>query len=547
MNNKFLLINNYYNYEYNRLIMFSGSSSGNQLGSIKFQTIKTNNQFNLRYTQKHRQNSIKNSYPNKDEEYSNKDDNRITNLDNLNEDNQNMETEYKLKFETENEEKEIVSNIRRGSSQTIYSIGPNNLRLFESNFENKEKDKNINFRKAKETEFLYYQYLYNSFFQCVFCISSVICAILQYEWEYSAYYDFNKKDNLTSESVIYIANCFCFITSIFLWIVFIYEHFITCRILFLRKNLPERIFRKKREQIISLIYKLLVNLLHPCPFFIGIKLEIYNEKYNIYELHSLNSIMTVFCLLRLWCIFKFYLTYSDYFSPRSQRICQMNNFDTSLHYSMKANMTKAPQNAYLILFLIILGYCSYCLRIFERVLDEVSGKNFSSFWNTIWCLIITMTTVGYGDFFPSTFLGRIIGIMACICGVFLISMLIVAISNLLDLTPIEENVFKIIQRIKLTKQKDDIAAKFVTRYIKLLRKLKRNNQKVTKAMSDDLLLGIHYLKEKIKEIDDTFPHYGENDIIIDQLTRLDVSVEEIKEMYDGMQDQVNKIKEMLNG
>jgi Leucine-rich repeat (LRR) protein len=34
-----------------------------------------------------------------------------------------------------------------------------------------------------------------------------------------------------------------------------------------------------------------------------------------------------------------------------------------------------------------------------------------------------MTTVGYGDFFPSTIFGRLIIIFACISGVFLISML----------------------------------------------------------------------------------------------------------------------------
>ena len=53
------------------------------------------------------------------------------------------------------------------------------------------------------------------------------------------------------------------------------------RILFLRNSLPERIWQKKREQILSLILKLLINLLHPNPFFIGIDVEIYNEKYNL--------------------------------------------------------------------------------------------------------------------------------------------------------------------------------------------------------------------------------------------------------------------------
>jgi hypothetical protein len=524
-------------------MIFGGSSSkGGNIGTMNFLKQLTNNHNKVSKTQLP-ENLIKN-FQLTNKEIDSSDEIYSSSLGNSRDVKPNLETECKLKLVKD--ENELNSDYVK--SDRKYSIGPYNSSLLGSKFENKKKeDENFsNFFKTKEIEFLYYQYLFNSFFQCFFCLTSVICAVLQYEWEYSAYYDLNTKDNKTAESIIYIANCICFITSIFLWIVFVYEHFITCKILYLRKNLPERIWRRKYEQITSLIFKLAINFLHPCPFFIGIKLQIYNEKFNIFEVHSLNSLMTVFCLLRLWCIFKFYLTYSDYYSPRSQRICQMNNFDTSLHYSMKANMTKAPQNAYLILFLIILGYCSYCLRIFERVLDEVSGKNFSSYWNTIWCLIITMTTVGYGDFFPSSLLGRLIGIMACTCGIFLISMLIVTISNLLELTPIEENVFKIIQRIKLTKEKDDIAAKFVTKYIKILRGLKKKKQTATKSMSDELLLGIHYLKEKLKEIDDTFPHYGENDILSDQLTRLDGSVEEIKEDYNNLQEQLNQIKEMLN-
>jgi len=403
-----------------------------------------------------------------------------------------------------------------------------------------------NFFKTKEIEFLYYQNLINSFFQCFFSLTTIICAVIQYEWEYSSRsIEFDEVNYKSTETIIKISNWFCFVTSILLWVTYIYEHFINCRIYYLRKNLPERILRKKPDLIMYLIIRLLINLFHPTPFFIGIDIEIFNDKYNFSAVHSINSIMTVLCLLRLWCIFKFYLVYSDYYSPRSQRICQMNNFETSLIFSMKANMSAAPQNAYLILFVIILTICSYSLRIFERVLDEETENNFSSFWNTIWCLIITMTTVGYGDYFPSSFLGRIVGIFACTCGIFLISMLIVTISNILELTTIEENVFKIIRRIKLNQQKDEIASKFVTKYLKNMVNSKKHKKVVSESINDDMLLGIYNLKEKMREIDDTFPHYGENDILKDQLTRMELSVDETKAFYNCIEDQIMEIKETL--
>lgn len=46
----------------------------------------------------------------------------------------------------------------------------------------------------------------------------------------------------------------------------------------------------------------------------------------------------------------------------------------------------------------------------------------------MWCVIITMTTVGYGDFVAKTYLGRIISIMACIWGNFLISLMVISLT-----------------------------------------------------------------------------------------------------------------------
>ncbi len=46
----------------------------------------------------------------------------------------------------------------------------------------------------------------------------------------------------------------------------------------------------------------------------------------------------------------------------------------------------------------------------------------------MWCVIITMTTVGFGDFVPKTQLGRVIAILACIWGNFLISLMVISLT-----------------------------------------------------------------------------------------------------------------------
>ena len=50
--------------------------------------------------------------------------------------------------------------------------------------------------------------------------------------------------------------------------------------------------------------------------------------------------------------------------------------------------------------------------------------------NSIWNVIITMTTVGYGDIYPKTTMGRLVGVIVAMWGLFLVSMFTVTLSNL---------------------------------------------------------------------------------------------------------------------
>ena len=56
------------------------------------------------------------------------------------------------------------------------------------------------------------------------------------------------------------------------------------------------------------------------------------------------------------------------------------------------------------------------LRIFERPLSEVSGHNFNYFYTAIWNVVVTMTTVGYGDVYPITMGGRIFTFLILLIG-----------------------------------------------------------------------------------------------------------------------------------
>lgn len=58
-----------------------------------------------------------------------------------------------------------------------------------------------------------------------------------------------------------------------------------------------------------------------------------------------------------------------------------------------------------------------------------NASEFDSVWDGVWWAIVTATTVGYGDLYPSTVEGRIIGIFVMLLGVGFLSVLTATIAS----------------------------------------------------------------------------------------------------------------------
>jgi hypothetical protein len=216
-------------------------------------------------------------------------------------------------------------------------------------------------------------------------------------------------------------------------------------------------------------------------------------------------------------------------------------------FPFKAKMESSPLIINIFLFLLALIVFSYNLRIFERYFDTVNDYNLSNYLNNLWCVFITMTTVGYGDISPSSFFGRINIIISCMFGVFLVGLMVVSVTSYLNIEGIDSNIYQILLKSEKMEERNKSAYKAIVQYLKSIREINQKKHNVdnelflTKVIPDQKKMINHYLKNfKIADGDflKTIPSLNEYDNIGEHLRFLE-------ENLTKNQDKIVEIVELI--
>ena len=91
-----------------------------------------------------------------------------------------------------------------------------------------------------------------------------------------------------------------------------------------------------------------------------------------------------------------------------------------------------------------------------------------------------MTTVGYGDFYPSSRMGQGVVVIAILCGNLLTSLIIVALTNASEFTTDENRAFLILKRIQIRKTLKSTAQKIIKLNYQM--KMMRNDDNFTDVL-----------------------------------------------------------------
>ena len=315
-----------------------------------------------------------------------------------------------------------------------------------------------------ESHELFLKYQFEEFGGCVFLIGSIVTVILYYhlisnhkeqETLYRGTYDY-----IHILNIVTILNLFSLISTVLRYIIKI--EYLKCN-----KLISSKANILNSGELLSFIIEILLILLSPNIYYNGIIINA-SVGFNRYQIDfELNYFFFIFLFLRIYRIVLLFLSWSDYFDFRAGRIAGMIGMKISTLFAIKSLIYKYPKFVMVTNMVVTICIFSFFLFIFEgpaytklKKENIASTNDFRSYGNCVWFLIVTITTIGFGDYYPVTNIGRIITVFVALLGNINISILIYTTQVGFTLSPSEQKVYNFTTRMESKAEIDKVSAAY---------------------------------------------------------------------------------------
>lgn len=181
-----------------------------------------------------------------------------------------------------------------------------------------------------------------------------------------------------------------------------------------------------------------------------------------------DGLCCIFSLARFYNVLKIPEQYLIWTNEKSTKICKKHHFKPDTTFMIKAQLKRSPyQTIFLSLFIaaILFGIAMHTIELTYTPGpdDGNTSTPFESWISTIFFIFVTMTTVGYGDIYPKTHIGRFVVLGIGIIGTMLVSIMVVALTNSSSLTNGEKRVFNRVDLFGLKREVKNKGAELLYR------------------------------------------------------------------------------------
>ena len=280
-----------------------------------------------------------------------------------------------------------------------------------------------------------------------------------------------------------------------------------------------------------------------CPPEVDIELSFKQLRGNLHL--SLDAILTTLMLLRVYIVFRIVRVYSRWANDHADECCQTFGCSSNTLFVLKSLFKERPFLTLGVSMCLSITIFGMATRTFERPYNDDNGRkmDFDYVWNAMWMIVITMTTVGYGDFYPQTHMGRFVVVIACFCGVFLVSMMVVTLTESSEFSKSERRAYEILSRLKAKDESKHFAERAVKEAM-LYYRMKRQGVKKEKIQLKFMQM-INVLKRFREKQEEWQTYEAPTEEMLRQLTeKIDVDLEELKSLIASLIEIEQRLKKV---
>eukprot|EP01028_Stygiella_incarcerata_P010060 TRINITY_DN50602_c0_g1_i1.p1 TRINITY_DN50602_c0_g1~~TRINITY_DN50602_c0_g1_i1.p1 ORF type:complete len:545 (-),score=126.96 TRINITY_DN50602_c0_g1_i1:106-1740(-) len=264
-----------------------------------------------------------------------------------------------------------------------------------------------------------------------------------------------RMDDFSEREELILKSCLSFSTLLLL-IFIVWYHKIRLRIEKMRTLVPPNASLYESGRLPVLIFELLINLVHTPPLV-------------PFPSERVESAIGFLIIVRVYLIVRVMYHTSVFYSSAGRFVGSFSKMDFSSMFVLRSYIETFP---FVVLFsgmILLVLIVSYGVHITER--SETSLHK--DYLDSVWMTCVTLTTIGYGDYVPTTTIGRSIVIVGAGFGVVLTALIITVVHKKMQLSMKESRVVMFLRKNQLRREFHTLACICIQRAYRYHRKKKR--------------------------------------------------------------------------